>query len=66
MAQTFIHPIDTIKTRLQIRSPPKAVKSWKKHIKKNAFYIQVKGKQVIKFKNWMAKGPGDVYLGVTG
>eukprot|EP00210_Caulerpa_lentillifera_P001573 g1511.t1 len=66
MAQTFIHPIDTIKTRLQVRSPPKAVKTWKKSIKKNPIEVLVKGKRVIRVKNWLIRGPRDVYLGVTG
>lgn len=66
MAQTFIHPIDTIKTRLQVRSPPKKLKHWKKSIKKNPVAVTVQGKRVIKFRNWLIKGPRDVYLGVTG
>lgn len=55
MAQTFIHPIDTIKTRLQVRSPPKAVKNWKKSIKKNPIEVLVKGRKVIRVKNWLIK-----------
>ena len=66
MAQTFIHPIDTIKTRLQVKSPPKAVKAWKKSIKKNPVQVRVSGTRVIKFKNWLINGPRDVYLGVAG
>lgn len=65
MAQTFIHPIDTIKTRLQVRSPPDAVKDWKRTIKKNPLRLQLPGKK-LKVKNFLVKGPGDVYLGVTG
>ena len=66
MAQTFIHPIDTIKTRLQVRSPPKEVKVWKKSIKKNQIRFLVRGKKVFKFRNWLIRGPRDIYLGVTG
>lgn len=66
MAQTFVHPIDTIKTRLQVRSPPKAVKDWKKYVKKNQVRVSVQGKRVVKFKNFLIRGPQDVYLGVTG
>lgn len=70
MAQTFIHPIDTIKTRLQVRSPPKAVKAWKKSIKPPLFKFGVNWfggkKKTIKIKNFFVGGPRDVYLGVTG
>ncbi|CAD7700020.1 unnamed protein product [Ostreobium quekettii] len=65
MAQAFVHPIDTIKTRLQVRSPPEAVRLWKKKTKASAVEVQVVRK-IFKFRNYLVKGPADVYLGLTG
>lgn len=66
MAQAFVHPIDTVKTRLQVRSPPEAVAKWKKSIKKHSVQFYVSPHRVVKFKNFLYKGPRDVYLGLTG
>ncbi|CAD7699192.1 unnamed protein product [Ostreobium quekettii] len=65
MAQALVHPIDTIKTRLQVRSPPEAVKKWKKKTKSSAVEVHV-ARRIFKFRNYLVKGPSDIYLGLTG
>ena len=64
-AQMFVHPIDTVKTRLQVSKPHKKVKKWRKKIKKRAFVLS-KGNLALKFNNFMYKGPGDLYRGLGG
>eukprot|EP00899_Mesostigma_viride_P027454 jgi/Mesvir1/7894/Mv11826-RA.1 len=70
MAQVFVHPIDTVKTRLQVVKPPKKVKKWRKKIVKKALHFgpgansEAGGR--FRINNWMYKGPGDLYLGLTG
>ncbi|CAM6120874.1 unnamed protein product [Calypogeia fissa] len=61
ISQVGIHPVDTVKTRLQIRDPPKKLRKWKKSIHSNAIGLGPVG-----IDNWLLKGPGDLYRGVTG
>lgn len=53
--------MDTVKTRLQIRDPPKKLRKWKKSIHSNAIGLGPVG-----IDNWLLKGPGDLFRGVTG
>lgn len=61
ISQVAIHPVDTVKTRLQIRDPPKKLRKWKKSIHSNAIGLGPVG-----IDNWLLKGPGDLFRGVTG
>lgn len=53
--------MDTVKTRLQIRDPPKKLRKWRKKIASNHIGIGPVG-----VDNWFLKGPADLYRGVTG
>lgn len=65
MARTFsqviCHPVDTVKTRMQIKDPTKKLRKWRKKIHKKAIGIGP-----LDIDNWLVKGPGDVYRGVWG
>ncbi|KAK9804260.1 hypothetical protein WJX72_003751 [[Myrmecia] bisecta] len=66
MAQAFIHPIDTVKTRLQVRSPAKALQKWTKKTQSKPLNLYVGNHRLVHTRNWLIKGPRDVYLGLTG
>ena len=55
------HPVDTVKTRMQITDPPKKLRKWRKKISKKAIGIGP-----IDIDNWFVKGPGDIFRGVWG
>ncbi len=55
------HPVDTVKTRMQIREPTKKLRKWKKKIISKHIGIGPVG-----VDNWFFKGPADLYRGVTG
>ena len=59
--QVCCHPIDTVKTRMQIKEPQKKLKKWRKKVSKNSIGIGP-----LDIDNWFFKGPGDVYRGVMG
>ncbi|GAQ78614.1 Mitochondrial carrier protein [Klebsormidium nitens] len=59
-AQVVGHPIDTVKTRLQVKNPPKKLRKWRKKISKKAVGIGP-----VDIDNWWFKGPNDLYRGVT-
>ncbi|KAL3680422.1 hypothetical protein R1sor_023378 [Riccia sorocarpa] len=60
-SQVGIHPVDTVKTRLQVRDPPKKLRKWRQNISANAIGVGPVG-----IDNWLLKGPGDLFRGVTG
>lgn len=64
-AQACIHPIDTIKTRLQVSTPSKKLLSWQKGVAEKGLTIRLPY-QSISFPNWLVKGPRDLYVGLTG
>eukprot|EP00884_Botryococcus_braunii_P023366 jgi/Botrbrau1/9713/Bobra.0388s0008.3 len=69
MAQAFIHPIDTIKTRMQAMRAPKAtpkLQRWRTSTKQHPVDVYMGRRRVMHFRNWLVKGPKDVYLGLTG
>lgn len=55
------HPVDTVKTRMQVRDPPKKLRKWRKNIASHHIGIGPVG-----VDNWFFKGPADLYRGVTG
>eukprot|EP00897_Mesotaenium_endlicherianum_P007358 jgi/Mesen1/6650/ME000340S05814 len=61
LSQVFGHPVDTVKTRMQIKDPPKKLRKWRKKISKKAI-----GVGPVDIDNWFFKGPGDIYRGVWG
>jgi solute carrier family 25 S-adenosylmethionine transporter 26 len=68
-AQVFVHPIDTIKTRLQVSEPPKKLRKWRKKLAKakNQLIVPVGSHgRTLTVPNWAYKGPGDIYRGVAG
>eukprot|EP00271_Cylindrocystis_brebissonii_P020805 TRINITY_DN7080_c0_g1_i1.p1 TRINITY_DN7080_c0_g1~~TRINITY_DN7080_c0_g1_i1.p1 ORF type:complete len:510 (-),score=74.59 TRINITY_DN7080_c0_g1_i1:901-2430(-) len=61
LSQFLCHPVDTVKTRMQIKDPPKKLRKWRKKIVKKAIGIGP-----VDIDNWFFKGPGDLYRGVWG
>ncbi|CAM6032798.1 unnamed protein product [Sphagnum compactum] len=61
LSQVCGHPVDTVKTRMQIREPTKKLRKWKKKIISKHIGIGPVG-----VDNWFFKGPADLYRGVTG
>ncbi|KAG0623152.1 hypothetical protein M758_3G152100 [Ceratodon purpureus] len=61
LSQVGGHPVDTVKTRMQIRDPPKKLRKWKKNIASHHIGIGPVG-----VDNWFFKGPADLYRGVMG
>ncbi|KAL2612617.1 hypothetical protein R1flu_024309 [Riccia fluitans] len=61
VSQVGIHPVDTVKTRMQVRDPPKKLRKWRQNISANAIGLGPVG-----VDNWLLKGPGDLFRGVTG
>eukprot|EP00850_Spirogloea_muscicola_P020953 SM000232S07923 [mRNA] locus=s232:36335:39477:- [translate_table: standard] len=61
LSQVIAHPIDTVKTRMQIKDPPKKLRKWRKKISKKAIEIGP-----VDIDNWFFKGPADIYRGVVG
>ncbi|KAK9853353.1 hypothetical protein WJX84_011893 [Apatococcus fuscideae] len=66
LAQAFIHPIDTIKTRLQVASPAQELESWRNNVRDHPLNVYIGKRRVVHTGNWLVKGPRDVYLGLTG
>lgn len=66
MAQAIIHPIDTVKTRLQVTAPALKLQRWQQRIKDNPLDLYVANRRVVHTKNWLIRGPKDVYRGLTG
>eukprot|EP00898_Chlorokybus_atmophyticus_P003880 jgi/Chlat1/4493/Chrsp29S04433 len=60
IAQAFVHPIDTIKTRLQAVKPPSKLQRWREKIHTKHIHIGN-----VNIDNWWYKGPKDIYLGLT-
>lgn len=65
MAQAIIHPIDTIKTRLQVQVPTPRLQEWTRRVLEQPVVMPV-GRGRWQAKNWLVMGPRDVYLGLTG
>ncbi len=61
LLQVCGHPVDTVKTRMQIREPTKKLRKWKRKIISKHIGIGPVG-----VDNWFFKGPADLYRGVTG
>ncbi|XP_024362986.1 putative mitochondrial carrier protein PET8 [Physcomitrium patens] len=61
LSQVGGHPVDTVKTRMQVRDPPKKLRKWRKNIASHHIGIGPVG-----VDNWFFKGPADLYRGVTG
>lgn len=61
ISQVICHPMDTVKTRMQIKNPVKKLRKWKRKISKNAI-----GVGPIDIDNWFFKGPADLFRGVAG
>ena len=59
--QVVCHPMDTVKTRMQIKDPTKKLRKWKRKISKKAIEIGPIG-----IDNWFFKGPADLFRGVWG
>lgn len=59
--QVICHPVDTVKTRMQIKDPTKKLKKWRRKISKKAFELGP-----LDIDNWFFKGPGDLFRGVWG
>ncbi|KAL3151859.1 hypothetical protein ABBQ38_012823 [Trebouxia sp. C0009 RCD-2024] len=66
MAQAIIHPIDTIKTRLQVTAPAKKLQRWQQRVRDNPVDLYVANRRVVHTRNWLIRGPKDVYRGLTG
>ncbi|EIE21238.1 mitochondrial carrier, partial [Coccomyxa subellipsoidea C-169] len=68
MAQAFIHPIDTVKTRLQVnkKTAPELLKAWRTNSKAHPVDVYVNNRRVVHMRNWLVKGPKDIYLGISG
>jgi solute carrier family 25 S-adenosylmethionine transporter 26 len=66
MAQALIHPIDTVKTRLQVTEPAKQLRKWRRGVTSHHVDLYVGTRRVIRAQNWLIKGPQDIYLGFTG
>ncbi|KAK9840744.1 hypothetical protein WJX81_001695 [Elliptochloris bilobata] len=67
-AQVCIHPIDTVKTRLQVNKAgaPELLRSWRSGSKAQPLDVYLGPRRVAHFRNVLFKGPRDVYLGLTG
>lgn len=61
LSQVGGHPVDTVKTRMQVRDPPKKLRKWRKNIASHHIGIGPVG-----VDNWFFKGPADLYRGVAG
>lgn len=59
--QVGVHPVDTVKTRMQIQEPIRKLCKWKKGIVSKHIGIGPVG-----VDNWFFKGPSDLYRGVIG
>ncbi|KAK9902064.1 hypothetical protein WJX75_003057 [Coccomyxa subellipsoidea] len=68
MAQAFIHPIDTVKTRLQVnkKTAPELLKAWRTNSKAHPVDVYVNNRRVVHMRNWLVEGPKDIYLGISG
>lgn len=66
MSQVIVHPIDTIKTRLQVKTPVEKLMRWRTKIKAQTFSVSLAGRQMGKVQNVLYRGPRDIYLGVSG
>lgn len=68
VSQVVIHPLDTIKTRLQVppamRTAP--LRAWLRGVRATATTVSLPRRICFSVPNWAAKGVGDLYLGVTG
>jgi hypothetical protein len=61
LSQVGVHPVDTVKTRMQIQEPTIKLCKWKKGIVSKHIGIGPVG-----VDNWFFKGPSDLYRGVIG
>ncbi|OAE27110.1 hypothetical protein AXG93_829s1110 [Marchantia polymorpha subsp. ruderalis] len=61
VSQVGIHPVDTVKTRMQVKDPAKQLRKWKKKVASKPIGLGPVG-----IDNWFVKGPGDLFRGVTG
>nr|QKY15113.1 s-adenosylmethionine carrier 1 (SAMC1) [Polytomella parva] len=66
LGQGTIHPLDTIKTRLQVSLPLPALKEWHNAVEASATVIDIGGLKIRLSNLFFAKGFFDVYLGFTG
>ncbi|KAK9827501.1 hypothetical protein WJX74_006134 [Apatococcus lobatus] len=66
LAQAFIHPLDTIKTRLQVAAPAQELASWRNNVREHPLDLYIGKRRVVHTGNWLINGPRDVYLGLTG
>ncbi|KAG6544243.1 hypothetical protein Mapa_014346 [Marchantia paleacea] len=61
VSQVGIHPVDTVKTRMQVKDPAKQLMKWKRNVAAKPIGLGPVG-----IDNWFVKGPGDLFRGVTG
>lgn len=61
LSQVICHPIDTVKTRMQVKDPTKKLRKWRRKVVKKAIGIGP-----VDIDNWLYKGPSDVFRGVWG
>ncbi|CAI5511347.1 unnamed protein product [Closterium sp. Naga37s-1] len=61
LSQVVCHPIDTVKTRMQVKDPTKKLRKWRRKVVKKAFEVGP-----IDIDNWLIKGPSDLFRGVWG
>lgn len=67
MSQALIHPIDTIKTRMQVNkvTAPPLLQAWRQHSKEQTVNVFVGRHRVLKMRHWLVQGPLDLYRGLT-
>uniref|UniRef100_A0A6U1KHJ4 Mitochondrial carrier protein n=1 Tax=Tetraselmis chuii TaxID=63592 RepID=A0A6U1KHJ4_9CHLO len=62
MAQVFVHPIDTVKTRMQVTNDTKRLTKWKA----SSVTFTIKGRPMQVQPNIFCHGFRDIYTGVSG
>eukprot|EP00873_Tetraselmis_striata_P006352 jgi/Tetstr1/426616/TSEL_016893.t1 len=62
MAQVFVHPLDTVKTRMQVSNKTKSLTTWKA----SSVTFTIRGRPHEMRPNIFCHGVRDVYMGVSG